>query len=122
VAALWRWQFSSSAQLTSSSGKKRLLASTRDTWRLLLPFLLWEATVVAVYASAYTKLHSMGYPITQLNAGNVVVYGSTRLIYHSLLVCSASTDAAKAAAQAALAQEVRYAVELSRAELALDAG
>jgi hypothetical protein len=74
---------------------------------LLLPLVLWGAAVVTVYTLALTRLHSTAVPLSQLNAGNVVVYGSTRVIYYSLLTCSAQTDAEKKAAQAQLAVEVR---------------
>jgi hypothetical protein len=73
--------------------------------------------VVAVYASSYSKLHGMAHPISQLNQGNVVVYGSTRLIYFSLLVGSATSDAAKTTAQAALAKEVWAGVQLAATPL-----
>lgn len=102
----WQAATGSSDLLSSSSGKKRLVPSYRDSWRLLTPFLAWAIAVVAVYSTAYASLRGTAAPISQLNVGNVVVYGSTRVIYYSLLTCSATSDAAKLAAQQKLAEEV----------------
>ena len=72
---------SSMGDSDANSGRRRLSLDARDALLLLVPFLLWGAALIAVYALSFQELRTMEPALTELNVINFVVSGVTRCVY-----------------------------------------
>ncbi|GIM01023.1 hypothetical protein Vretimale_5872 [Volvox reticuliferus] len=86
--------------------RRRMIRNSRDSLKLLIPFVTWGVTICIIYATGYYYLQQVQAPVNLLSVIDSSMVSVHRLMLYSLLTCSELAAPARQVLRGLLATEL----------------
>ncbi|EFJ49262.1 phosphate acetyltransferase [Volvox carteri f. nagariensis] len=87
--------------------RRRMIRNSRDSLKLLIPFVVWGVAICIIYATGYYYLQQVQAPVNLLSVIDSAIISVHRLMLYSLLTCSELAAHARVMLRELLASELR---------------
>ncbi|GLI64870.1 hypothetical protein VaNZ11_008256 [Volvox africanus] len=86
--------------------RRRMIRNSRDSLKLLIPFVAWGVTICIIYATGYYYLQQVQAPVNLLSVIDSSMVSVHRLMLYSLLTCSELAAPARQSLRGLLSNEL----------------
>ncbi|GIL45014.1 hypothetical protein Vafri_2438 [Volvox africanus] len=86
--------------------RRRMIRNSRDSLKLLIPFVAWGVTICIIYATGYYYLQQVQAPVNLLSVIDSSMVSVHRLMLYSLLTCSELAAPARQTLRGLLSREL----------------